>query len=54
MRPGEIVKVRVGKHPKPVMVLAVVNAGKTLRVANLDKDGRPYGTYCVAVERVTS
>lgn len=54
MKPGEIISVRVGKHPKRVMLMAIVNSGRTLRVANVDAQGRAIGSsFCVRTERAT-
>lgn len=52
MKPGDTISVRVGKHPKRVKLLAIVNAGRTLRVANIDAQGEAHGAFCVKTERL--
>lgn len=52
MKPGDIISVRVGKHPKRVKLLAIVNSGRTLRVANIDENGEAHGSFCVRTERL--
>ena len=52
MKPGDIISVRVGKHPKRVKLLAIVNSGRTLRVANIDAQGEAHGSFCVRTERL--
>lgn len=53
MKAGDIVKVRIGRRGLwPVRILAIVNAGKNLRVQRIPREGPLKPPFLIKTERV--